>query len=303
MRLVADDAKPRESGTRRAARSKVDGLGGEERERDSERPTLPIPRPGRVVGHLVSRLGVDRAAVDVSPTEGTLGDLVAMLEPPRPFEALPVVEELSFDARPTLPSIVLPIALRPEPAPAEAPGHRFKKTRRDRVMARARWHAKVDNRARLVRRRSTASPVQRTPPLRGGQQASSPSARSLRGAHGLNRSRRYIAAATAMLGVMALMATIGRSGFLAGLPLAADELGASDALPGGSAVQSAASAQLEVEPTRDELTVPVIEFLAAPSDSSATPASSGRPPGPAPAVPQKSSRPPSKRSSDVDFGI
>jgi hypothetical protein len=249
---VGDEPIRRKSGTRRASRAKFDDLGGEERERDSERPTVPVPRSGRVVRGTDAPLCSDGASVDVSPTEGTLSDLVARLGPARSLEA-PVAEEPSFDVRPTLPSILLPVPIHPEPAADDPPGF---------VPA-------------LHRRRR------------------------------LPRSRRHVVAAAVVLGFMAVIVEIGRSGSPAGPALTAGGPVASEALPGGSTVRPAASARLQVERISDESTTPVTELPAALPVASTKPASQVRAPAPAPppARAQKGPRPPPKRSNDVDFGI
>jgi hypothetical protein len=253
-----------ESGTRRASKSNVDGFGDEERARDSERPTLPIPRSGGLVGDLDALLRVDRASVRASPKEGSLADLVAKLEPARPSTAAPVFEEAPVGICPTRPSFLLPTALDPEPAADvhdETPGRRFKRTRRHRRMARARWRARID----------------RSRP------------------RNLLRSRRNVVIAVtvaAVIGFAAILAGIGRSGSSRGASVAPGRASTSQPIPADPAAPPAASeaspSAVEVEPALDA------------SDKSAKPASSSRP---ASAPAQKGARPPSKRSNDVDFGI
>ena len=273
---VGDKPIRRESGTRRASRAKFDGLGGEESELDNERPTVPIPRSGRVVRGTHEPLCSDGASVDVPPTEGTLSDLAAWLGPARSLEA-PVVEEPSFDVRPTLPWLLLPIPLHPEPAaddPVEAREHRFGRTPSDSAVSSG-----------LL----TASATEVAPTLHGGREHP--------------RSRRYLVAAAVVLGLVAVIVGIGRSGPPAGSAPAAGASVASEALPGGSTARPAASAQLGVERTPDEATAPVNELPAALSVASAKPASSGRTPVSAPSRAQKGSRSTPKRSKDMDFGI
>lgn len=246
------EATPCESGTRRASDS-----------RDSERPTLPIPRSGALVGDGDAPLRMDRASVGVSPTEGSLADLVANLESARPPAAAPVFDAPPVGACPTRPSLLLPTALEPERAadpPDETPGQRFKRTRRHRRMVRAKWRARSD-RSRLGK---------------------------------LLRWRRSIVVAVtvaAVVGFAAIVVGIGRSGSSRGASVAPSRPGASQTIPAAPAAPPAASeappSAAQVEPAPD------------PSDKSAKPAS----PRPASAPAQKGARPPSKRSNDVDFGI
>jgi hypothetical protein len=330
----AHDASPRESGTRRASRPKVGsfGLADDEFDPESERPTLRIRRVTALGGYLEASLRTDGAPVDVSPTAATLSDLVALVEPPRPSGPLPVAEKPAFNARTTLRSIVLPIALDPELAAgdrAEAPGQRVKRTRRDSVIAQARRRSRSEG-SLLMRRPSTVSSASLTPPLGDLHSPTSfppivvpatptlalakadsmpaplaamqsPFRRSLRGGRRLTLSRRYVVVAAAVVGLMAAMAGIGRSGSLPVPPLGTDRPVAGESLPGGSAVGPAAvAASAELEPTPHP---PVTELPAAASEPSAKPASPGPTHGPAPARAQEGSRPLSKRSKDVDFGI
>lgn len=244
---ASGEATRYESGTRRAASSNS----------DSERPTLPIPRSGGLT---------DRASVDASPKEGSLADLVAKLEPARPPAGTPVVEEAPVGACPTRPSLLLPTALDPQPAADahdETPGQRFKRTRRHRQMARARWRARA------------ARPRLETPKL--------------------PRARRNVVVAVtvaAIVGCAAIVVGVGRSGSPTGASAAPGRPVTSQAISAGPATRPAASeaspSAAQVEPALDG------------SDTNAKPASPKAAPAP---VEKGARPRPSRRSNDVDFGI
>ncbi len=142
--VVADDGTPRESGTRPASR-RIDSVGCDEPEPGSQRPTFRIPSSAGIAGYLDAPLRIDGDPVDLPSGEGTLEELVAMLDLPRPPEPAPIAEKLVFDARPTQRSILLPVALDPEltPDPRGAAAPRVH-TLRVRLTPYAREHAVAD---------------------------------------------------------------------------------------------------------------------------------------------------------------
>ncbi len=118
--------------------------------------------------------------------------------------------------------------------------------------------------------------------------------RSIRGARELSSSRRYVVAAAAAVGLAATMVTIGRFRSPAAAPLVA---------AGGSVVNETLLAGSFARPaTPDDASstpAPAMDLPSAPLMRSAK----TEPSTPVPAHARKGVPPPSKRSSEIDFGI
>jgi hypothetical protein len=149
--LIGDEKSSHESGTRRA-RPKAEGVDSEEREADSQRPTFRIPASVELAGYLDAPLRIDSAPVDLSAADnGTLRDLVAMLDPAPPPDVSRFFQNGEggvSDARPTQRSALRPSPPDPDSQPAGddpwgVPRGRVR-TLRVRLTPYAREHAVAD---------------------------------------------------------------------------------------------------------------------------------------------------------------
>ncbi len=132
-------------------------------------------------------------------------------------------------------------------------------------------------------------PIALDPEPSAGDRTRSPRSRA--------RSRRYVAAAAVVMGFLAIVILIARSGPPAD-PAFVSAPVVNQAPPGGPA----APLDPPIEPLLDVPTAALPPPPVTASDVDAKPASV-RAPGSAPARTQRIARPPSKRSNDVDFGI
>jgi hypothetical protein len=134
-----------ESGTRRAvARAGSDPAEGEEKKRESQRPTFRVPSSAGLAGYLDTPPRIDGPPDDGQSVAASLAEIAARVQAPPALKVPPLsIEGAPSEARPTERTILLPAAPEPDEAEAQQQEPRGN-TLRVRLTPYAREHAIAD---------------------------------------------------------------------------------------------------------------------------------------------------------------
>jgi hypothetical protein len=141
-----------QSGTRRAVAragsdlTEGDLTEGEEKKRESQRPTFRVPSSAGLAGYLDAPPRIDGSPDDIPPGMESLAQIAAAIDASRALEAPPAfVERAPFEARPTERTLLLPVARELELDEGEAQEQKPRgNTLRVRLTPYAREHAIAD---------------------------------------------------------------------------------------------------------------------------------------------------------------